>query len=134
MRGAGPKGSFNHHHSRASPWPIRPDSARQPNQKTHLLLAFTSNEPANGDKWAPFAQLARLMASLISTGRRRRDGDEEEEKMGTPGVRRVRAAAPRTFLQFQTGIFSVCAFIYLSFGTNTSNNMCVRASDQNVPT
>lgn len=82
--GEGPKGSFNHHHSQAS-WLVRPDSARQPNQKTHLLLAFTSNEAANGDKWAPFAQRARLMASLISMGRPRSDGDEEEEKMGTLG-------------------------------------------------
>lgn len=69
------------------PWPVRPDSARQPNQKTHLLLAFTSNEAANGDKWAPFARRTRLMASLISMGRRRSDGDEEEGKMGTLGVR-----------------------------------------------
>lgn len=76
------------------PWPVRLDSARQPNQKTHLLLAFTSNEPANGDKWTLFAQLAHLMALLISTGRSRSDGDEEAEKMGTPGVRRVRALAP----------------------------------------
>lgn len=68
-------------------WLVRPDWARQPNQKTHLLLAFTSNEAANGDKWAPFARRARLMASLISMGRRRSDGDEGEEKMGTLGVR-----------------------------------------------
>lgn len=67
------------------PWPVRPDSARQPNQKAHLLLAFASNEAANGDKWAPFARHARLMASLISVARRWSDGDEEEEKMGTTG-------------------------------------------------
>lgn len=65
---------------------VRTDSARQPNQKAHLLLVSLNNEPViwiNG----PPARLALIMASLITRSeegemkmKREKRGHEELEE------------------------------------------------------